>query len=83
MGTTTNVKLTWFPAMHSPGDTELVVSFSDVGGGYMGRAPSLLDLMTDHVRPMSKLWSFSIHGNPVGAVYLVRGRFGGANCTLC
>lgn len=63
LGTDAGIKLSWDPAMHGPGDSELVVSIGNVS--YMTHSPTLTELLSASIRPSASV-TFSIHGNPMG-----------------
>lgn len=62
--------LSWSPAMHAPGDSEIVLT-SKRGPSYMTRGPLLDELIKGPWAPTEL--SFAIHGNPIGSVAQISG----------
>ena len=67
------IRISWNPAMHAPGDSELVV-FMDGGASYMTSAPRLHELLRTNINPWQER-TFTIHGNPMGTPYAFTGQF--------
>ncbi len=62
VGLLNSVQIYWDPAMHSPGDSEIVLVLSS-GVSYMTRTQSVLNLMVEKERVEQSV--FMIHGNPM------------------
>ena len=73
LGTNGVIRISWNPAMHAPGDSELVV-FMDGGASYMTSAPRLHELLRTNINPWQER-TFTIHGNPMGTPYAFTGQF--------
>lgn len=73
LGTSGTIRLVWDPAMHAPQDSELVI-YVGSGIGYMTHSPTLLELMSSHIKPSAQM-QFTIHGNPIGTVAWFSGSF--------
>ena len=73
IGSNSGLNLSWSPAMHGPGDSEIVADLAS-GPSYMDRGPSLPELLKRNV-DTAKQWTFMIHGNPMGSVMSFTGRF--------
>ncbi|MBU6347825.1 MAG: hypothetical protein KGQ38_04355 [Actinomycetales bacterium] len=67
LGKSDEIYLQWFPAMHTRMDSEFVVQMSD-GASYMSGAPTINALLKQKM-DISKISSFTIHGNPMGTPY--------------
>ena len=66
-----NLKLLWFPAMHSDLDSEIVID-SMAGPSWMTPGPALIDLLTSPWKPTRV--DFRIHANPIGTPANIDGR---------
>ena len=65
--------VSWSPAMHAPGDSEVVLQ-TFRGPSYMTRGPVLSEIISGPWAPAEV--SFVIHGNPVGTIAQLRGSVG-------
>jgi len=72
-GTPGLVGLYWDPAMHMPGDSEMVLQFWS-GISYMSRGQRVVELLTSKVNRYST-FDFTIHGNPMDTLFQVTGPF--------
>jgi hypothetical protein len=69
---------------HNPHDSQLVLTFNQLGGGYMTPLPALHTLLSGVVRPLrTRKWLFTVHGNPMGSVSQIEGRFWRRNWEGC
>lgn len=73
LGSHGNFTVSWSPAMHAPGDSEVVLQTSR-GPSYMTRGPVLAELISGPWAPTEV--SFVIHGNPVGTIAQLQGSVG-------
>jgi len=78
-----NIGIYWDPAMHAPGDTEMVIVFSN-GVSYMSRGQRIIELLRARVKVTDKVFTFIVHGTPVNTLQHVAGKFtkagGTQNC---
>lgn len=65
--------LTWFPAMHTPADSEIVLD-AGTGPTWMTRGPQVADLMSGAWHPIEV--AFGIHANPLGTPASLTGPLG-------
>ena len=73
LGSHGDFMLSWSPAMHAPGDSEVVLQTSR-GPSYMTRGPVLSEIISGPWAPTEV--SFVIHGNPVGTIAELQGSVG-------
>jgi len=73
LGSHGDFTVSWNPAMHAPGDSEVVLQTSR-GPSYMTRGPVLSELISGPWAPTEV--SFVIHGNPVGTIAQLQGSVG-------
>lgn len=73
LGSHGDFTVSWSPAMHAPGDSEVVLQTSR-GPSYMTRGPVLAELISGPWAPTEV--SFVIHGNPVGTIAQLQGSVG-------
>jgi len=66
-----DLKLLWFPAMHSELDSEIVID-SMAGPSWMTPGPALIDLLSSTWEPTRV--DFRIHANPIGTPANIDGR---------